>query len=149
MLATGALIGVAFLAKMGQALLVVPAYGLVYLLAAPTGLRRRARGARSAGLRVLVQRGWWVAIVALLARRLATLHRRLARQQHPQPDLRLQRLRADLRQRRAEPAAAVAAVAARASAARPGPLRLFNDLMGGQASWLLPAALIALLAGLW
>ena len=30
-----------------------------------------------------------------------------------------------------------------------GTLRLFNDLMGGQASWLLPAALIALVAGLW
>ena len=27
-------------------------------------------------------------------------------------------------------------------------LRLFNDLMGGQASWLLPAALLALVAGL-
>jgi hypothetical protein len=30
-----------------------------------------------------------------------------------------------------------------------GPLRLFNELMGGQASWLLPAALIALVGGLW
>jgi hypothetical protein len=30
-----------------------------------------------------------------------------------------------------------------------GTLRLFDDLMGGQASWLLPAALIALVAGLW
>ena len=30
-----------------------------------------------------------------------------------------------------------------------GPLRLFNELMGGQASWLLPAALLALVAGLW
>ena len=40
-------------------------------------------------------------------------------------------------------------MAARASAARPAPLRLFDDLMGGQASWLLPAALLALVAGLW
>ncbi len=30
-----------------------------------------------------------------------------------------------------------------------GVLRLFNDLMGGQASWLLPAALLALVLGLW
>ena len=29
-----------------------------------------------------------------------------------------------------------------------GVLRLFNDLMGGQASWLLPAALLALVLGL-
>ena len=38
----------------------------------------------------------------------------------------------------------MAAAAARTSAARPALLRLFNDLMGGQASWLLPAALLAL-----
>jgi 4-amino-4-deoxy-L-arabinose transferase-like glycosyltransferase len=30
-----------------------------------------------------------------------------------------------------------------------GILRLFNDLMGGQASWLIPAAVISLIAGLW
>jgi len=30
-----------------------------------------------------------------------------------------------------------------------GLLRLFDDLMGGQAAWLLPAALLALVAGLW
>ena len=41
-----------------------------------------------------------------------------------------------------------AAAAAGTSAAQPGVLRLFNDLMGGQASWLLPAALLALVAGL-
>ncbi len=29
-----------------------------------------------------------------------------------------------------------------------GVFRLFNDLMGGQASWLLPAALVTLVAGL-
>ncbi len=30
-----------------------------------------------------------------------------------------------------------------------GPLRLFNELMGAQASWLIPAAVISLVAGLW
>ena len=35
-LATGVMIGIAFLAKMGQAFLVLPAYALVYLVAAPT-----------------------------------------------------------------------------------------------------------------
>jgi len=38
----GALIGFAFLTKMLQAFLVVPAFGLVYLIAAPTSLWRRA-----------------------------------------------------------------------------------------------------------
>ena len=41
MLAAGALIGFAFLAKMMQAFLVLPGFALVYLVAAPTGLRRR------------------------------------------------------------------------------------------------------------
>ncbi len=39
--AAGTMIGFAFLAKMMQAFLVLPAFALVYLVAAPTGLRRR------------------------------------------------------------------------------------------------------------
>ena len=35
-----ALVGLGFLTKMLQALLVLPAFGIVYLLAAPTGVRR-------------------------------------------------------------------------------------------------------------
>jgi 4-amino-4-deoxy-L-arabinose transferase-like glycosyltransferase len=42
----------------------------------------------------------------------------------------------------------VAAAAAANFSGATGPLRLFNDLMGGQASWLLPAALLALVVGL-
>jgi hypothetical protein len=49
----GVLIGFAFLTKMLQALLVVPAFALVYLVAAPTPLRRRLVGRdRGAGARV-------------------------------------------------------------------------------------------------
>ena len=55
-------------------------------------------------------------------------------------------LGADLLGRRA---AAVAAAAARNFSGPTGVLRLFNTLMGGQASWLLPAALLALVVGLW
>src|SRR6202012_4890248 len=40
LLACGAAIGFAFLAKMGQALIVVPGFAAVYLLAAPVSLRR-------------------------------------------------------------------------------------------------------------
>src|SRR6202142_4077853 len=64
--ATGALVGFAFLAKMGQALLVVPAFGLVYLIAAPTSLRRRIGGALAGLAALVVSGGWWVAVVALL-----------------------------------------------------------------------------------
>ena len=38
-LAAGTMVGFAFLAKMGQAFLVLPAFGLVYVVAAPTRLR--------------------------------------------------------------------------------------------------------------
>ena len=44
LVATGALVGFAFLTKMGQALLVVPGFGLAYLVCAPTSLRRRIVG---------------------------------------------------------------------------------------------------------
>ncbi len=62
----GALVGFGFLTKMLQALLVVPAFGLVYLVAAPTTVRRRIGHLLAAGLALLVAAGWWVAIVALV-----------------------------------------------------------------------------------
>ena len=65
--ATGALLGFAFLTKMGQALLVVPGFGLAYLVGAPTGAAAAASPALLAGLaRADRLGGWWVAIVALL-----------------------------------------------------------------------------------
>ena len=41
------LVGFAFLTKMLQAFLVVPAFALVYLLVAPVSLRKRSRNSRS------------------------------------------------------------------------------------------------------
>ena len=61
----GALLGFAFLAKMLQAFIVVPAFALVYLLAAPTSLRRRRWPAALAGRPSSCSAGWWVATVAL------------------------------------------------------------------------------------
>jgi 4-amino-4-deoxy-L-arabinose transferase-like glycosyltransferase len=60
------LIGFAFLTKMLQALLVVPAFALVYLVAAPTSPRRRLLHVLGAGLALLVSGGWWVAVVELV-----------------------------------------------------------------------------------
>ena len=97
-LAAGALIGFAFLAKMMQAFLVLPAFALVYLVAAPTTLRRRLGQLLAGGVADRAQRRLVGRDRRALARRLAAVHRRLARQQHPQPDLRLQRPRAPLRQ---------------------------------------------------
>jgi len=48
-----------------QALLVVPGFALVYLLAAPVSVRRRIVQLLAAGVALVVSAGWWVAIVAL------------------------------------------------------------------------------------
>ena len=62
----GSAVGFAFLSKMLQALLVVPALALVYLVAAPTPLRRRVWQVLVAGAALVVSAGWWVAIVELV-----------------------------------------------------------------------------------
>ena len=61
----GALVGLGFITKMGQALLVVPALALVYLVAAPTTLGARVRHLLGAGAALVVAGGWWVAVVQL------------------------------------------------------------------------------------
>jgi 4-amino-4-deoxy-L-arabinose transferase-like glycosyltransferase len=62
----GAFVGFGFLAKQLQALLVVPAFGLVYLAAAPGSLGRRLGQLVAAGAAMVASAGWWVAIVELL-----------------------------------------------------------------------------------
>jgi 4-amino-4-deoxy-L-arabinose transferase-like glycosyltransferase len=62
---TGVLLGLGFLTKMMQAFLVLPAFALVYLVAAPTGLGRRVRDLLLAGLALVVSAGWYVALVSL------------------------------------------------------------------------------------
>jgi 4-amino-4-deoxy-L-arabinose transferase-like glycosyltransferase len=142
-MAAGALLGFAFLTKMGEALLVVPAFGLAYLVAAPASMGRRLAALTSGLATLVVACGWWVAIVALLpasSRPLIDgsgndsifnlifgyngLHRLLG----------------------SGPGGGTGGPSYAGAA---GPLRLFNPLMGGQASWLLPAALIALVVGAW
>jgi 4-amino-4-deoxy-L-arabinose transferase-like glycosyltransferase len=61
----GVLIGFGFLSKMLQAFLVVPAFALVYLIAAPTPLRRRLVDLVLAGVAMFAASAWWVAIVEL------------------------------------------------------------------------------------
>ena len=62
----GALIGLAFLTKMLEAFLVLPAFVLVYLIAAPTSLRKRFFHLLAASVIMIVSFGWWVAIVELV-----------------------------------------------------------------------------------
>jgi len=66
MVGVGVLIGFAFLTKTLQAMLVVPGFALVYLVAAPTTLGKRFGHVLAAGGALLVSAGWWVAIVELV-----------------------------------------------------------------------------------
>jgi 4-amino-4-deoxy-L-arabinose transferase-like glycosyltransferase len=61
----GTLVGFGFITKMLQALLILPALAIVYLIAAPTGFWRRVWQLAVMGAAMLVAAGWWVAIVAL------------------------------------------------------------------------------------
>lgn len=137
--ATGALLGFAFLAKMLQAFTVVPAFAGVYLLAAPTGLRRRMGQVVLLGASTLVAAGWWVAAVALWPAG-----------SRPYIDGSTSNSIIDLifGYNGLERLSGGTGGGGGASfSGSTGVLRLFNDLMGGQASWLLPAALLALAAG--
>jgi 4-amino-4-deoxy-L-arabinose transferase-like glycosyltransferase len=143
-LAAGTMIGFAFLAKMMQAFLVLPAFALVYVIAAPTTLRRRIGQLLLGGVAVLVSAGWWVAIVALWPAG-----------DRPfidgSPDNSIINLifgYNGLGRIFGSSGPGGGGGGANFSGAT-GPLRLFNELMGGQASWLLPAALLALVGGLW
>jgi 4-amino-4-deoxy-L-arabinose transferase-like glycosyltransferase len=61
----GALIGLGFLTKMLQAVLIVPVLAVVYLVAAPTPLGRRVRQVLWSSAAMVVAAGWWIAIVEL------------------------------------------------------------------------------------
>ncbi|WP_431922870.1 ArnT family glycosyltransferase [Amycolatopsis tucumanensis] len=61
----GAALGFGFLTKMLQAFLVLPAFALVYLVAAPTGLGRRLLQLAYAAVALVVATGWWIVAVAL------------------------------------------------------------------------------------
>ncbi len=143
-LAAGTLVGFAFLAKMMQAFLVLPAFVLVYAFAAPTSLRRRIGQLLAGGAALLVSAGWWVAIVALWPASSRPFI-------DGSPDNSILNLIFGYNglDRVFSSAGGPGGGGGSGFSGPTGILRLFDSLMGGQASWLLPAALLALLAGLW
>ncbi|HEY6398525.1 MAG TPA: glycosyltransferase family 39 protein [Solirubrobacteraceae bacterium] len=144
-LTAGTMLGFAFLAKMLQAFLVLPAFALVYMVAAPTGLRRRAWQTFAGGLAIVLSAGWWVAIVALWP----TGSRPMIDGSPTNNIFNLITGYNGLGRIFGATGPAAGGGAGGNFSGQPGMLRLFNNLMGGQASWLLPAALLALLIGLW
>lgn len=154
----GMLLGFAFLAKLGQALVVLPALALVYLIAAPTGFWRRVRQLLLGGLAVVVSAGWYVVLTELWPAdsrpyiggsvgnsllQLALGYNGLGRIFGGSGD----------------PGGGVGdfpgggggggGTGAGLGGGEVGIGRMFSSEIGGQVAWLLPAALGLLVAGLW
>jgi 4-amino-4-deoxy-L-arabinose transferase-like glycosyltransferase len=139
------LVGFAFLTKMLQAFLVVPAFGLVYLLAAPVSLRRRIAQLGIALATMVVASGWWVAIVQLTP----AADRPYIGGSQDNSLLNLIFGYNGLGRLTGNESGSVGGTGTNGSMWGPTGLdRLFNVSFGGQISWLLPAALILLIAGL-
>ncbi len=137
----GVFVGFGFLTKMLQALLVVPAYALAYLLCGPPKLGRRLVQLLLAGLAVVVSAGWYIAIVELVP---ASMRPYIGGSQNNSL-LELTLGYNGLGRLNGEQTGSVGGGAGWGT---PGLLRMFDAEQGGQISWLLPAALILLVAGL-
>jgi 4-amino-4-deoxy-L-arabinose transferase-like glycosyltransferase len=138
-LAAGAFLGLAFLTKSLAALLVVPALALAPLVAGQGSMRRRVGHLLAGGAALAVAGGWWLLVVELVP----AAHRPWVGGSSTNNPLDLVlgynglgRLTGD------ERGGGVSWVAGSGS-----PLRLLGS-GGDQAGWLLPAAVVALGAGL-
>ncbi len=149
MVAVGTLIGFAFLAKMAQAFLVLPAFALVYMVAAPTSARRRVMQVLAGGAAILVSAGWWVAIVALWPVGSRPMIDGSSDNSIFNLIVGYNGLGRIFGGGAGNPGGGGGGGGGGNFSGQTGALRLFNDLMGGQASWLLPAARLALVVGLW
>jgi len=141
----GSCVGFGFLTKMLQAFLIVPAFALVYLVLAPTGMWRRVRQLLWSGLALLVSGGWWIAIVELWPE---SSRPYIGGSQHDSI-LELTLGYNGLGRLNGEETGSVGGGRGGGGWGETGWDRLFNAEMGGQISWLLPSALILLVVGLW
>ena len=140
----GACVGLGFLAKQLQALLVVPAFALVYLAAAPGSLARRLGQLVAAGAAMVASAGWWVAIVELLP---ASARPYIGGSQ-TNSILELTFGYNGLGRLTGDETGSVGGGPG-GGWGQTGWTRMFGAEVGGQIAWLLPAALMLLAAGLW
>ncbi|MFD3442306.1 ArnT family glycosyltransferase [Streptomyces sp. NPDC058685] len=143
----GAAIGFAFLTKTLQAFLILPPLALVYAVCAPTTLRRRLGQLALAGLAIVGAAGWWVAIVELWP---ASSRPYIGGSQN-NSFLELTFGYNGLGRINGDEAGSVGGGGGGGGGGRWGSSgigRMFDASIGGQISWLLPAALLLLVAGL-
>ena len=140
-------VGFGFLAKMLQALLVLPAFGLVYLIAAPVSFWKRVWQCALGCFALLVSAGWWIAIVELWP---ASSRPYIGGSQH-NSILELVFGYNGFGRLTGNETGSVGGGGPGGNGGQWGPTgltRMFNAEFGAQISWLLPAALILLVAGL-
>jgi 4-amino-4-deoxy-L-arabinose transferase-like glycosyltransferase len=142
----GVFVGFGFLTKMLQALLVVPAYALAYLIAGPPKLGKRIGQLLLAGLAVVVSAGWYIAIVELVP---ASMRPYIGGSQNNSL-LELTLGYNGLGRLSGNETGSVGGGGGNGGGGwgATGWLRMFDSSQGGQISWLLPAALILLAGGL-
>ncbi len=136
----GVFIGLGFLTKALQVLLVVPFFGIAYLVAADTTLRRRILGALGGVAAMVLSAGWWVAIVELVP---ASMRPYIGGSQ----DNSFLQLTFGYNGLNRLGGSATGSVGP--NSGTESITRMFSSSVGGQISWLIPSALILLVAGLY
>lgn len=156
-LLAAALVGAGFLAKYLQAWMVLPAFAITYLVAAPGGLGRRLGQLVAAGATVLTTSLWWVVIVDAIPAAARPYIGGSATNSALELVLGYDGLGRIFGERPGGagggsgglPGGFAGGAGGSPFGGEPGLFRLFNEQFDGQIAWLLPFALIALASGLW
>ncbi|MBK3539560.1 glycosyltransferase family 39 protein [Streptomyces sp. MBT67] len=145
----GAAVGLAFLTKTLQAFLILPPLAVLYAVCAPVPVRKRIGQLALSALTMVVAGGWWVAIVELMP---ASSRPYVGGSQN-NSFLELTFGYNGLGRINGEETGSVGGGGGGRGGGggwgETGIGRMFNSEVGGQIAWLLPAALILLVAGLW
>ncbi|SES39536.1 4-amino-4-deoxy-L-arabinose transferase [Streptomyces sp. yr375] len=143
----GVAIGFAFLAKTLQAFLILPPLAIVYAVCAPVSVKKRLGQLAVATGALIVSGGWWVAIVELWP---ASSRPYIGGSQN-NSFLELTFGYNGLGRLNGEETGSVGGGGGGGGTGQWGETgwdRMFNSEIGGQISWLLPAALVLLIGGL-
>ncbi|MFH9615442.1 ArnT family glycosyltransferase [Streptomyces pratensis] len=139
----GVAVGLAFLSKTLQAFLILPPLALLYVVSAPVSVRKRFGQLGLAALATAVSGGWWVAVVELWP---ASSRPYIGGSQN-NSFLELTFGYNGLGRINGEETGSVGGGGQGGGWGETGIGRMFNSEIGSQISWLLPAALILLVAG--
>jgi 4-amino-4-deoxy-L-arabinose transferase-like glycosyltransferase len=150
LLLSAAFVGLAFNTKYLQAFMVLPALLVTYLLLGPGGLRRRFLQLLGAFAVLVVASGWWMAIVTAIPASARPFIGGSTNNSVLDLVLGYDGFGRILgAQRPGGGGGAFPAGGLGGFGGQPGWLRLFNEQVGGEISWLLPLAAVGLVAGLW